>query len=54
MPNIKLTDQLGIEIDVALSDDAALAKYIKELCPEKFSIKGPKEGTGTQVILSMD
>ena len=31
-----------------------LAKYLKELCPEKVLTKGPKEGTGTKVILSMD
>jgi len=37
MPTISLTDQLGVEIDVALSDDSALSKYIKDLKKLKFS-----------------
>jgi hypothetical protein len=30
-----------------------LAKYIKELCPEKLAQRSGKESTGTQVILEM-
>lgn len=30
-----------------------LARYIKELCPEKMARRGDKESTGTQVILEM-
>jgi hypothetical protein len=37
MPTISLTDQLGVEIDVALNDDSALSKYIKDLKKLKFS-----------------
>jgi hypothetical protein len=36
MPNIKLTDQLGVEIEVELNEDSALAKYIKDLKKLKF------------------
>lgn len=37
MPNIQLTDQVGLEIDVQLNEDSALAKYIKDLKKLKLS-----------------
>ncbi len=37
MPTISITDQLGVEINVALNDDSALAKYIKDLKKLKLS-----------------
>jgi len=37
MPNIKLTDQVGVEIDAALNEDSALAKYVKDLKKVKLS-----------------
>lgn len=37
MPTISLTDQLGVEIDVAFADDSALGKYMKDLKEFKFS-----------------
>ena len=37
MPTISITDQLGVEINVALNDDSALAKYIKDLKELKLS-----------------
>jgi hypothetical protein len=31
MPNIKLTDQLGLEVDAEINPDSTIAKYIKGL-----------------------
>src|SRR5215813_3039855 len=31
MPNLKLSDKVGLEVDVQLSEDSALAKYAKDL-----------------------
>jgi hypothetical protein len=36
MPNIKLTDQLGVEIAAELNQDSAIAKYIKDLTKLKL------------------
>lgn len=36
MPNIKLTDQLGVEIDAQLNEGSAIAKYIKDLTKLKL------------------
>lgn len=36
MPKINLTDQLGVEVDAELSEDSAIAKYIKDLTKLKF------------------
>lgn len=37
MPTLNLTDQLGIEVEVELNEDSALAKYIKDLKKLKLS-----------------
>jgi hypothetical protein len=36
MPNIKLTDQLGVEIDAEINPESSIAKYIKQLTKFKF------------------
>ncbi len=36
MPSIKLTDQLGFEVDAEINPDSAIAKYIKDLSKLKF------------------
>jgi len=36
MPNIKLTDQLGVEIDAEINPESSIAKYIKQLTSFKF------------------
>jgi hypothetical protein len=36
MPTIKLTDQVGLEVDAELNKDAALAKYLKDAAAFKF------------------
>src|SRR5688572_2544187 len=36
MPNIKITDQFGVELDAELNEDSAIAKYIKGLTKLKF------------------
>src|SRR6266480_3929569 len=37
MPNIKLSDMVGVEIDAELNEDSALAKYVKDLKKLKLS-----------------
>ena len=36
MPNIKITDQLGVEIAAEINEDSAIAKYIKGLTKLKL------------------
>jgi hypothetical protein len=36
MPNIKITDQVGVEVNVELNEDSAIAKYIKGFTKLKF------------------
>jgi hypothetical protein len=36
MPTIKLTDQVGLEVDAELNKDSALAKYLKDAATFKF------------------
>ena len=36
MPTIKLTDQLGVDVDAQINPDSTIAKYIKDLSKLKF------------------
>jgi hypothetical protein len=36
MPKISVTDQLGLEVEIQLNDDSALAKYVKDLTKLKL------------------